>query len=162
MGKNKIVFVWFIVILTLSGCSSQVSLLDNPINPDDITQIQIVLAMGNPEYGALSKIITDRNEIEALTNAFNELTIGDQVDVDDVYVTLASDYYFFTVAPDEDETDEIITYHFSFNGNDTERIWINKNWYRVSYIGQTPFELYQVSSAIEIRVDENRIEIQQP
>ena len=160
MSKGKIVFLLLVVILALSGCNSQVSLPDVPINPDDITQIQIVLAMGNPEYGAESKIITDRSEIEGMVNAFNELTVGDQVDVAYVHDVFAAHYYFFTAAIDE--TDEIITYHFSFNGNDTERIWINKNWYWVCYADLTPFELYQASSALEIRVDKNLIEMQQP
>jgi len=163
MRTNKIVFILFVILLTLSGCNSQVYLLDSPINPDDVTRIQVILAMGDPKYGARSKIITDRTEIESMVNAFNELTIGDQVDAGDFHDVSVSHYYFFTNAIDDtDEVDEIITDHFIFNGNDTERISIRKDWYWVEYANQTPFELYQASSAIEIIVDENRIEIQQP
>ena len=53
--------------------------MDNQIDPDEISQIQVVLAMGDPEYSARSKIITDRNEIESMVNAFNAATIGDEV-----------------------------------------------------------------------------------
>jgi len=103
MRDNKIAFILFIVlvfilfiVLLLSGCRSQASILDNHINPDDVSQIQAVLAMGNPEYGARSKIITDRNEIESIVNAFNEVTIGDEVNDDDFHVALPSRYNFFT------------------------------------------------------------------
>jgi len=154
MRKNKIVFILFFVLLTLSSCRSQAFLLDNHISPDDISQIQVVLAMGNPEYGAESKIITDRNEIENIVNAFNEATIGDEVTDDDFHVAFPSRYYFFI--------GETIAYQFSFNGNDTERIWIDGNLYWVYYANQSPFELYQESSATQIIVDENLIEIQQP
>ena len=161
MRDNKIAFILFIVlvfilfiVLLLSGCRSQASILDNHINPDDVSQIQAVLAMGNPEYGARSKIITDRNEIESIVNAFNEVTIGDEVNDDDFHVALPSRYNFFT--------GETIAYQFSFNGNDTERIWIARNLHWAYYANQSPFELYQESFATEIIVDENLIEIQQP
>ena len=48
MRKDRIAILLLGVLLVLVGCSASNSLLDNPIDLDDIDQIQFVQAMGNP------------------------------------------------------------------------------------------------------------------
>ena len=140
--------------LYLQAAALPIRFMDAGINPDDIDRIQVVLAMGNPAYGANSKIITDRGEIQALVEAFNHATLGDRVDFIDVAIAFHSVYYFFG--------DDTVMHRFVFNANDTERIRLNDNWYWVYYADKTPFELYLESTAPEIVVDEDLIEMERP
>ena len=137
------VVILFSMIFILSGCNSSTPLLDDKINSDDIDTIQIVRAWGNPFYGANSKIITDRNEIESLVHAFNYATIGSVVR--DAFLGTTSTYSFYS--------GDTLIYVFSFWGDSTERIWLNTGWHYIYYDDQTPFELYLASSAPEIMVD---------
>ena len=154
MRKIIAVIIILSIVFAFAGCSSSNSLLDNKINPNDIDRIQVMLAMGNPAYGADSKIITDRDEIHAMVDAFNYATIGERVGYMDVGVSFPSIYYFFG--------NDTLMYQFFFNGNDTRRIWLNNNWYWIYYVDKTPFELYWESPAPVIVVDEDLNEMERP
>lgn len=154
MKKINNIFAIFFIICMVSGCNSDKSLLTNKINVNDIDKIQIVSAMGNPEYGAESKIITEKNEIRLLVDSFNNAVIGDKVRDDDVAVSDVSQYYFYSK--------NTLIQQFSFNGNDSERIWYNSNWYYVNYTDMSPYKLYKSSVAEIIIVDENLKEMKRP
>jgi len=155
MRKNKMMILLFSVLFILSGCSSSnVPLLDDKINPDDIDRIQVVLAMGNPDYGADSKIITDRGEIQSMVEAFNYASLGEQATRDDVPPSFNSMYLFFS--------DDLLIHQFYFNGNYTGLIHLNTTWHFVSYVDRTPFQLYQESIAPVIVVDLDFNEMERP
>lgn len=154
MKKISIIFPILLIIFTLSGCNSTKVLLTDKIEGDDIDNIQIVLAMGNPEYGSESKIITDKNEISELVHAFNNATMGQKVKDGDIVVSDTSKYYFYS--------NDTLVQLFSFNGNDSERIWYNSNWYYINYPDNKPYELYKSSVAEIIIVDENLNEMERP
>ncbi len=52
MKKFKLIVAAFFIVAMLSGCSSDRKLLTEKLSPQEIEVIQVVLAMGNPEYGA--------------------------------------------------------------------------------------------------------------
>ena len=148
MIRKTYIAIIIVILLLLSGCSNNSNaLLDEKINPDDIDTIQVVLSMGNPVYGADSKIITDRNEIEAFVRAFNSAELGDTVISEPGFHSI---YYF------------LLIHRFIFNHNDTFGILWNSEWRHISYDGKTPFELFRASTASIIVVDENKVEIERP
>lgn len=154
MKKINNIFVIIFIICMVSGCNSHKSLLTNKIDVNVIDKIQIVSAMGNPEYGAESKNITEKNEISLLVDAFNNAVVEDKVKGDDVEVSDVSQYYFYSK--------NTLIKQFSFNGNDSERIWYNSNWYYVNYTDMSPYELYKSSVAEIIIVDEDLKEMERP
>ncbi|SDK17261.1 hypothetical protein [Natronincola ferrireducens] len=114
--------------------------------------------MGNPAYGADSKIITDTKEIRLFVDTFNSALIGNKIDSKDIGVASASYYYFYF-------NDELLAvFTFNFNGNDTNIIWHNNNYYCVNYDEnlKTPFELYRNSNAEVIIVDERGNKMERP
>lgn len=147
MKKINIIVAIILIIFTLSGCNSTKDLLTHKIEANDIDKIQIILAMGNPEYGAKSKIITEKDEISSLVDIFNKATIGKKIEDDDIVCSDASKYYFYSK--------DTLVQQFFFNGNDSERIWYNSNWYYFNYTDKKPYELYKSSVAEIIIVDEN-------
>ena len=154
MRKYGIVILLLGVLLISAGCSSSNSLLDRAIDPADIDKIQFVQAMGNPAYGAYSKIITARNEIAAFVDAINGAVV---VDVAIQELGFHSTLLFFN-------GDDVL-FQFFFNVNDTERVLHNSaysRFYSVEYPGLTPFELYLASSAEVIVVDEDLVEMERP
>ncbi len=136
------------VAAMLSGCCSDKNLLTEKLEAQNIETIQVVLAMGNPEYGADSKIIRDESEIQEFVNAFNGASIGKRVKKLDEAVSDASKYYFYG-------DDSSLLLVFYFNGNDSERIWYNSNWHYICYSGKKPYEIYKDSQAETIVVDED-------
>ena len=155
MKKKLFVGISIVILLfMLSACNAYIELLDDKINPNDIDTIQVVLAMGNPAYGADSKIITDRNEIEAFVHAFNSATIGDVVNPLNLGTGFSSLYYLYSGGS--------VIHRFVFHVNETGIIRWNSNWHYIYYDGNTPFELYQASTATVIVVDENRVEMERP
>ena len=141
-----------LLVLVPTGCSRD--LLSEPLDASEIDKIQVVLAMGNPEYGADSKIITNRVEIEGLVNAFNGATIGDRVRDSDLAVADASRYYLYSEGS--------LVREFVFNANDSERIWYNSKWHYISYPDEKPYDLYRASEADVIVVDEDLNEMERP
>ena len=148
MKRIILIVVTCFVAAILSGCCSDKNLLTEKLEAQNIETIQVVLAMGNPEYGADSKVIRDESEIQEFVNAFNGASIGKRVKKVDEAVSDASKYFFYG-------DDESLLLVFYFNGNDSERIWYNSNWHYISYSGKKPFELYKDSQAESIVVDED-------
>lgn len=151
MKKANIIWMLLLTILILSGCNSTKALLTDKIEAKDIDKIQVRLAMGNPKYGAESKIIIDKDEIKRFVDTFNSATISDKVESDNIAISGSSTYYFYSK--------DALVKRFSFNGNDSERIWYNSSWYHISYPDKKPYELYKSSSAQIIIVDENLNEL---
>lgn len=146
MTKMKFLLVLVLVSFMFSGCSSTKMLLDDTSKLDSIDKVQIALAMGNPEYGAESKIITDKDEIKELVDAFNNAIVGEEVKTGEIYITSIASYYFYS--------DGSLVQRFIFNGNNTEHIFLDSKCYYVKYPDKTPYELYQQSKAEIITVDE--------
>jgi hypothetical protein len=144
----------FMPALALFGCSSPGELPAEKLSAADIDEIQVVLAMGNPEYGADSKIIREKDEIEEIVDAFVGATIGVKVAKEDEAVSDTSKYFFYSEGSLIEE--------FYFNGNDSERIWHDSAWHYISYPGQSPYELFRSSGAEIIIVDENFEEMERP
>ncbi len=147
MKRIILIVATYFVVAMLSGCCSDKDLLTEKLEAQNIETIQVVLAMGNPEYGADSKIIRDESEIQKFVNAFNGASIGKRVKKVDEAVSDVSKYYFYG--------DYGLLLVFYFNGNDSERIWYNSNWHYISYSGKKPYEIYKDSQAETIVVDED-------
>jgi len=110
--------------------------------------------MGNPAYGANSKIVTARSEIARFVDAFNGAIVGDEIRLEDMGIGFPSIIIFFS--------GDTIAYRFGFNVNDTERVFLNSRLYYVEYPDLTPFELYLESSAEVIVVDLDLNEMERP
>lgn len=143
------------ILIMFTGCSEK-QLMNEQIESNNINKIQVITAMGNPIYGADSKIIIDTNEIKLFVDTFNSATIGKKVNDDDIGVGSVSYYYFYS-------NDQLLA-GFAFNVNDTNVIWYDNNYCYVNYDEnlKTPFELYQNSNAEVIVVDENGNELERP
>ncbi len=150
------VILFCLMNLCFTACSTNNELLKDKMDESVISKIQIVTAMGNPEFGSDSKIITDMEEIIAMVRLFNNAVVAKKVDDSDVVIADASYYYIYI-------DDEEIT-KFIFNGNDTTRIWFNDTWHYVTYgeSSDTPFKLYKDSKAEVMLVDENLNVIARP
>ena len=154
MRKYKLIAFVFGVLLMLAGCNSSNSLLDSTIDPNDIDRVQFVQAMGNPAYGADSKIITERSEITRFVEAFNGAVVGDEVSQEDLGTGFPYTILFFS--------GDTIAHQFFFHVNNTEWVFLNSSFYYVEYPNLTPFQLYLMSNARVIVVDENLVEIERP
>lgn len=137
------------------GCSDKL-LLKEQLVYSDIDRIQIVTAMGNPEYGADSKTITDPEEIKSLIDTFNSAKLGKKVPEDDLGIGMPSKYSFYS--------DGKVIAKFQFNVNDTNVIWYNGDYHYVEYGKglKTPYELYKNSTAEIVVVDEKGNEMTRP
>ncbi len=143
MKKLITVMTLLICLALLIGCQAKISLIDEEL--DKVNRIQVVLAMGNPVYGAESKIIED--EIAGFIEAFGLATLGKRVADDDVVVSDTSKYILYNGSTE--------VYKISFNGNDSTRVWYKGHWYYVNYENQSPYELYKASPADIVTVDED-------
>jgi len=154
MQRNKAIIVLISLLIIFAGCSSNSPLLESAINPDEITSIQFAQAMGNPTYGADSKTITERGEIETLVAAFNGAVVAGEVARDNLGIGFHSTIVFFS--------GDVIVHQFFFNVNNTEAVLLDSRFHYVEYPGMTPFELYRQSSAEVIVVDEDLIQMVRP
>ena len=136
------------------SCTSSPSLVSPPLDPESIDEILVVLAMGNPDYGADSKRITDPDEIRRMVGVFNGATLGRRVRDIDLAVADTSTYYFYR------DGERVQT--FIFNGNDSERIAHQSRWHWVHYPAAKPFDHYRASEAEVIVVDEDLEEMERP
>ena len=155
--KRYIIFILIIsLLMTIVVGYSDKSLLKEQLVSSDIDKIQIITAMGNPEYGADSKTITSPDEIKSLIDTFNSAKIGKKVREIDLGIGMTSKYSFYS-------DDEVIA-KFEFNVNDTNVIWYNDNYYYVEYGKglKTPYELYENSIAEVVVVNENGDEMTRP
>ncbi len=134
------------LVLLLVGCQDEMSSLSNFEN-NGVDKIVVTLAMGNPEYGADSKTITDSNEISEFIEVFNNGQLGGTVSDDDIEIGGASTYSFYK--------DEEVIQSFSFNVNDTKVVWYDDKWREVAYPEDSlmPFDLYEQSQGKQNIVD---------
>ncbi len=154
---KKIIIIGLTILLTMTlvGCRDEMSSLSNFEN-NDVDKIVVTLAMGNPEYGADSKTITDSNEINKFIEVFNNGHLGDTVSDDDIGIGGVSTYVFLK--------DEEVIQSFSFNVNDTEVIWHNDEWRDVVYPEDSllPYNLYEQSTSEIVVVDVDGNEMERP
>ena len=151
INRKYTFFTIFFLVCIIIGCSASKPLLLNKIDTKHIDKIQIVMAMGNPKYGAESRIISNQNEIRLLVGAFNNAIIGKKVKDNDIAISDTSKYIFYH--------DNNIVQQFFFNGNDSERIWHNSDWYFIKYTDMSPYNIYKDSVENVIIVDKNLQEI---
>lgn len=111
--------------------------------PDGVDKIIVVLSMGNPKYGAESKTITNHEDIDLFVKSLNHAKLGKKAQPSDV---MPSYYYFYS--------NDILIAEFSFNGNDSDVIFINENYYHVIYSENMsrPYELYQHADAETVTI----------
>ena len=140
--------------MLLLSCTSNPPLLSQPLDPATIDEVLVVLGMGNPDYGADSKRITDPDEIRQMVGVFNGATLGRRVRDVDLAVADTSTYSFYT------DGDQVQT--FIFNGNDSERLAHRSRWHYVHYPAATPYEHYRTSEAEMIVLDENLEPMERP
>ncbi|ONI42036.1 hypothetical protein AN639_02700 [Candidatus Epulonipiscium fishelsonii] len=119
------------------------------INKNEVSSIQIIGTMGNPMYGADSKIIVNREEIKNFVNTFNSGEIGKKVKDTDVMIGFLNKYIFF-------DGDKVIA-EYKFNTNNTNILGIEDEFYYVKYDKnlELPNELYTKSKSPKIVVDIN-------
>ena len=147
MKKNVVTTITLcLMVLFFGGCSSVNSLVAEKIDPAKVDRIQVVLAGGTPELGQESKIISDEEEIAQIIDAINAAQIGKIVEEMDIVIADTSRYYLYC----NDTLLEAIT----FNGNDSNRVWYDNNYYYVEYENKTLYELFNASTAPIIIVDE--------
>ncbi len=141
------------LVLSLVGCQDEMSSLSNFEN-NGVDKIVVTLAMGNPEYGADSKTITDSNEISEFIEVFNNGHLGGTVSDDDIEIGGVSTYSFY-------KDDEVIQ-SFSFNVNDTKVVWYDDKWREVAYPEDSliPFDLYEQSQGKQNIVDSHGNEME--
>lgn len=145
---KRITTIILIVLATcfiLNGCGTTRKLAD--IEEQKVSKIQVISTMGNPEYGADSKIFMDKSEIKDFVTTFNSGIIGEKVSDDDILIGFTSRYTFYN-------GDKIIA-EFYFNANNTKVVALEKGYYFVDYgeKADSPYELYQDSKSTEIVVD---------
>lgn len=142
-------------MFSLAGCQ-RAQTVAQAYNISGVTKIQFVEAMGNPAYGADTKIITDDAEIKEFESAIEKATIGKKIKESDLGVAEASSCYFYR----DDEVVSILT----FNGNDTTALFCEDGFYRLKYESEskTIFDLYNESEATIFVVDDNLNEMVRP
>ena len=150
----SLIFV-LIMVMGLVGCQDDMSSLSK-FESNDVDKIVVTLAMGNPEYGADSKTITDSNEINEFIEVFNNGHLGGTISDDDIGVGGASTYSFY-------KDDEVIQ-TFSFNVNDTKIVWHDDKWRDVVYLENSllPYDLYEQSTSEIVIVDVDGNEMERP
>ncbi|MEM1485055.1 hypothetical protein V6615_09260 [Oscillospiraceae bacterium PP1C4] len=145
MKRAFSLFLVFACIATLVACTKKTNRLAD-LDYDSINKIQIISSMGNPAFGADSKIITDEEEIKQFVTSFNSGIIGKKISSDDIAIGFSSRYIF-------SNNDKIIA-EYCFNVNNTKIVEIGNDYYFVEYGDEdSPYKLYVNSPSSEIVVD---------
>ncbi|MEG1181623.1 MAG: hypothetical protein RSD39_06305, partial [Oscillospiraceae bacterium] len=128
------------------ACGSKKESISN-FKHEDVDKIQVINSMGNPAYGAESKIITDKKEVADFLDTFNGGILGQKAKDKDVKIGFSSRYLLYK--------DEKIIAEYFFNCNDTSLILLNDEYRKVTYANdaKTPLELYESSKSGKIVVD---------
>lgn len=151
--KTKMVAICLVILLVmLAGCDSSKQLLEGVIDESEVDEVQFVMAMGNPEYGAESRIITDKDEVIQWLDCLNHGKIGDKVPQDDIGI---GENYKLYIRNDGHDI-----YVFQFKGPGV--IWYKSDWYYIDYDGLNPFELYRDSVAMMTVVDDKLKPVKRP
>lgn len=155
MNRKRWAVLFVVIAVTIAGCGPAGSpLLTESLDAEEVTGIFVVLAMGNPEYGADSRMIEDPGEIDALVEAFNGASVGERVKDVDLAVADTSRYRVYR--------GDVLIEEIVFNGNDSERVWHSSGWRYVSYPDETPYDIYRNSEAEIVVVDEDLQPMQRP
>lgn len=133
-----------VCVIVLASCNNNEDSIAN-FKEDEIEKIVITLAMGNTEYGADSKIITDKTEIAQMIEVFNSAVLGSIVGEENLGVGATSTYAFYD--------DEKCLKAFEFNVNDSEILFWGEDPREVIYTDKLPYHLYNESNAETITVD---------
>lgn len=136
------------LMLLLTACHTKNESISD-FQYEQIDKIQIISTMGNPEYGADSRVITDENEMKELIDTFNSGIIGKKLADTDIKIGFMSRYFFY-------HNGEVVV-EYGFNANDTNTIWWNDAYRNISYgeNAKTPFAIYQDSQSPKIVVDKD-------
>lgn len=134
-----------VCIVTLVACTKKADSFAD-LDYNSINKIQVISSMGNPAYGADSKIITDENEIKNFVITFNGGVIGEKIPDDEVGIGFTSKYVFYN-------NDGIVA-EYQFNANNTKVIALEEGYYTVDYGDEadSPYKLYKQSKSTEIVV----------
>jgi len=143
--KRVYLIICVIIITLATGCTKDNSNMSVSIREPNVTKIQIVKAMGNPQYGAESKIFTNEDEVSSLIDAMNNITIEEKVKSGDMGVGDDIDFYYYL--------DDGTINEFQFRSHNT--IWLAEDLYYISFNGKSIFDIYDSSSTEEIKVDKN-------
>lgn len=143
--RKTIILGGLLLLLIAAGCRTSRPLIAEPIDPSTVTHIQVQLAMGNPAYGAPSKTLTEPAELYAMIAAFNTATVGGIVSEDDLAV---GDTSVYTIYFNDGRIQQ-----YTFNCNDTQRIWLDGQCRDITYTDQTPYDLYRTATAQEMQVN---------
>lgn len=117
----------------------------------DVDRIQIVTSMGNPQYGAEGKVITDEETLKQFVDLFNSAEVEDKLmSEEDLRIAMPSRYKLYQ--------GERLVKEFVFNGNDTGILWVDGGYRAVSYpeFLPNPYELYQKAEGKEVMVYDDR------
>ncbi|MEG2608976.1 MAG: hypothetical protein RR964_09945 [Lachnospiraceae bacterium] len=127
-----------LVMMTFAGCSDKMGSL-TALDENEVDKIVVTIAMGNPEYGADSKTITDKDEISSFIELLNNSHVGGSPSEDEIGIGGTSTYVFYK----NDEIQKTL----SFNVNDTKIVWFDKKWRDAVYAegSLNPYELYEKS-----------------
>ena len=145
---RKIISIILIIVCTLSisACTTKTRPLAD-LDYNSINKVQVISAMGNPAYGADSKIIVAKQEVENFIITFNSGIVGEKIGDDDILIGFTSKYIFYN---DNNEVAQ-----FYFNANNTKVVALENVYYDVKYGKDidSPYKLYKNSKSSEIVVD---------
>lgn len=153
--KKSLLVCGLFCLLCLAGCGKR-ELLNEKLDASQIDKVVVTMAMGNPDYGAEAKVITDPKEVQDFVFLFNNAEVEERINTGEEWVAGSGSYAFFSGG------EQIVK--FNVNGNDPERIWINDAFYEIEYPDDMadPYGLYSYSDAEKILVDENGNEMERP
>ena len=143
MKKLLNLSITLIMVMALIGCNDKEKIAD--FKAGDVEKIVITLAMGNPDYGADSKTITDEMEIQQIVDVFNNATLEGVVSEENLGIGATSTYAFYD--------DEKCLKTYAFNVNNSEILFWGNEPREVIYEGKSPYQLYEESISEVVTVD---------
>lgn len=137
MKKKYIIFGTFIIVLVIFLLIDK-PLLFRKLDLKNIDSIKIVSSLNKPEYGADTKVITNKKEISLFVNTFNNAIISKKVKNKDIADGSGlTKYYFYN-------KDKLVR---KISLRDLDKVNIYGYDFYVKYSDETPYELYKNSDA---------------
>lgn len=137
MKKKYIIFGTFIIVLVIFLLIDK-PLLFRKLDLKNIDSIKIVSSLNKPEYGADTKVITNKEEISLFVNTFNNAIISKKVKNKDIADGSGlTKYYFYN-------KDKLVR---KISLRDLDKVNIYGYDFYVKYLDKTPYELYKNSDA---------------
>ena len=142
MGKKIVIgmlgFAAILFAFVYSGATN------NPMEKIQNTD-KIEVFLSKDQYGGRKmKTITDPEEINEMLAVFESAVIGEEVTPPDAAAPNLSEYYLYYNGEKLNS--------FVFLGDDCLTAMVQPKFFKVTYQGKTPFELYQASSAAETTI----------